>query len=206
VTIVGAISPPGGDLTEPVTRHTGRHTRCFWTLDKTMAQARRFPAVSFADSYSDRADEFDGWWLRETGAAWAALRRDALALIEEAAQLDQTARLIGTSSLPERQQVILAMAALFEDSFLRQGAGGDPDEWCAPARLVGLLDLLGRVARAGCAAADAGVAASEILALPSLPAIRAARGATGEHAAATLRALAEQFERECAALFAARVR
>ena len=203
VTLVGAVSPPGGDLTEPVTRHTGRHTRCFWTLDKGMAQARRFPAVSFTDSYSDRAEEFDGWWRQETGAAWARLRRDALALLEEADHLEQTARLIGTASLPERQQLVLALAALFQDAFLRQSAVGDRDEWCSPARQARLLELLVHVTQRGCTAADAGVPAHAIVALPALARVRAARAEVGENALGALDQIAQAFDEQCAALAAA---
>jgi V/A-type H+-transporting ATPase subunit A len=200
VTLVGAVSPPGGDLTEPVTRHTGRHTRCFWTLDKSMAQARRFPAVSLTDSYSDRAEEFDAWWRRETGTAWRALRAEALALLEEADRLEQTARLIGTSSLPERQQLVLALAELFQNAFLRQAAHGDADAWCSPARQVRLLDLLVHVARRGCAAADAGLSAQAILALPALARVRTARSEVDEHAMTALDGIARAFDAECAAL------
>ena len=141
VTIIGAVSPPGGDMTEPVTRHTGRHARSFWTLDKAMAQARRFPAISLEASYSDRAEEFGDWWLRETGVVWATLRREALSLLDEANRLEQTARLVGTSNLSARQQFVLALAELFQNAFLRQAAGGD-DEWCPPARQAQMLQRL----------------------------------------------------------------
>jgi V/A-type H+-transporting ATPase subunit A len=203
VTLVGAVSPPGGDLTEPVTRHTGRHTRCFWTLDKAMAQARRFPAVSFTDSYSDRADQLDDWWRRETGAAWGALRADALALLEEADRLEQTARLIGTSSLPERQQLTLALAALFQDAFLRQAALGASDEWCSPPRQVRLLELLVHVTRRGGQAADAGVAAHEIVALPAIARVRTARSDVAENALGVLDEIGREFDEQCAGLGAA---
>jgi V/A-type H+-transporting ATPase subunit A len=206
VTLVGAVSPPGGDLTEPVTRHTGRHTRCFWTLDKAMAQARRFPAISFSDSYSERAEEFDAWWRGETGGAWRALRSEALALLEEADRLEQTARLIGTSSLPERQQLVLALAALFQDAFLRQSAIGDRDECCSPGRQVRLLELLMHVVRRGCRAADAGVAAQAIMALPAMARARAARTEVPEDTPAAIDAIARAFDEECAALTASPAR
>jgi V/A-type H+-transporting ATPase subunit A len=202
VTLVGAVSPPGGDLTEPVTRHTGRHTRCFWTLDKAMAQARRFPAISFTDSYSDRAEEFEAWWRHETGGAWRALRRDALALLEEADHLEQTARLIGTASLPERQQLVLALAALFQEAFLRQPAVGDHDEWCSPARQMRLLELLMHVVRDGCRAADAGMPANAIMALPAVARVRAARADVQENALAVLDEIGRAFDEQCAGLTA----
>jgi V/A-type H+-transporting ATPase subunit A len=199
VTIVGAVSPPGGDLTEPVTRHTGRHTRCFWTLDRARAQARRFPAVSLTESYSDRADALAAWWQLETGRDWNTLRHDALALLQEADRIEQTARLIGTSSLPERQQLVLALAAFFDEAFLRQSAVGDGDEWCSPVRQVRLLELLAVIARQGTAMAAAGISAVDIMTLPVLAEIRCARSAAVE-GIADLDRLQAQFVSECAAL------
>jgi V/A-type H+-transporting ATPase subunit A len=175
VTIVGAVSPPGGDFTEPVTRHTGRHTRCFWALDKAMAQARKFPAINLVASYSDRAEQFGDWWQRETGFAWTTLRRDAMALLEDADHIEQTARLIGTGNLPERQQLVLALAELIQEVFLRQAAVGDADEWCSPQRQAELLHILMTVAREGCARADQGASAKEILASPAVAELRLAR-------------------------------
>lgn len=202
VTLVGAVSPPGGDLTEPVTRHTGRHTRCFWTLDKAMAQARRFPAVSLTDSYSDRAEEFAGWWREATGLDWNVLRHEAMALLEEAEHLEQTARLIGTASLPERQQLVLALASLFEDAFLRQSAIGDRDEWCSPLRQVRLLHLLVHVARKGSARAASGVPAGDIMSLPVIADIRRARSTIAEAAVEDVDRLLARFDAECDALSA----
>ena len=200
VTLVGAVSPPGGDLTEPVTRHTGRHTRCFWTMDKALAQARRFPAVSLADSYSDCADSFGDWWRREVGADWPALRLEAMMLLEEAGRLETTARLVGTASLPERQQAVLAFASLFQDAYLRQAARDDLDERCSPARQVRLLEVLLHVVREGCARAEAGIPANDILALPSIGELRRARSTVSDGALDRLSRLAEQFDGECAAL------
>ena len=202
VTIVGAISPPGGDLTEPVTRQTGRHTRCFWTLDKAMAQARRFPAISLMGSYSDRAEHFGDWWERETGFAWSALRREAMSLLEEADHLEQTARLIGTANLPERQQLALALAELFQDAFLRQAALGEEDEWCSPLRQARLLNLLMQVARSAGARVDAGVSARDVLSLPALETVRRARSLPDGDGGEPFDQLALSFSAQCAALLA----
>ena len=200
VTIVGAVSPPGGDLTEPVTRHTGRHARCFWTLDKAMAQARKFPAISLSGSYSDRASHVAEWWSREAGFDWAALRGEALALLEEADHLEQTARLIGTGNLPERQQLVLALAELFHDAFLRQSAAGDADEWCSPARQARMLNVLMHIARTGCARADAGVSARDILSLPAVADARHARTRLTTEAPEPFAAIARAFTGQCDAL------
>src|SRR5581483_4242251 len=105
VTLVSAISPPGGDVTEPVTRHTQRYTGCFWTLDKALADARVYPAVSVSDSYSGSADAVAAWWGEHGAASWSDTRREALAMLDEAAQIASTARLIGEANLPGAQRL-----------------------------------------------------------------------------------------------------
>lgn len=162
VSIISAISPPGGDLTEPVTRHTQRFTRCFWTLDKDLAEARVFPAVSVQQSYSHASAELAAWWTREVSPDWPRLRLEALTLLEDAKRLEGTARLIGTESLPERQQFVLRVAALLEEGFLRQNAFDPIDAFCPPARQYRLLALLLKFRDAGMAAIEAGVAAKRL--------------------------------------------
>ncbi|HXW06910.1 MAG TPA: V-type ATP synthase subunit A [Vicinamibacterales bacterium] len=199
LTIVGAISPPGADLTEPVTRHTERLVRALWSLDREMAHARRFPAVSVSASHSGSAAQLAGWWREQTGFDWAALREEAMTLLQEADRLERTARLIGTSSLPGRQQLVLACAALLQDGFLRQAAGAG-DDWCSPRRQVALLDLLLSVTRGALAAEAAGAAVESILALPILPEVRRASTTIAETEIPRIRQLAERVARDLQAL------
>jgi V/A-type H+-transporting ATPase subunit A len=168
VTLISAISPAGGDLTEPVTRHTQRFTQCFWTLDKARAEARLFPAVSLRESYSHVPDELTAWWAATAAPDWQRLRQDALALLDDADRVEATARLIGTESLPERQQFLLVMARLFEDGFLRQNAFDPADASCSPIRQYRLLRLLLRVHARGLAAIDRGLTARALANLPVL--------------------------------------
>jgi V/A-type H+-transporting ATPase subunit A len=142
VTLVSAISPPGGDVTEPVTRHTQRFTRCFWTLDKQLAEARVFPAVSIEQSYSSASDDLARWWQTEVSGDWSAQRLAALGLLEEAARVQRTARLIGEESLPDRQRLTLRLAEMFEEGFLRQNAYDPVDGSASPKRQMLLLSLL----------------------------------------------------------------
>jgi V/A-type H+-transporting ATPase subunit A len=127
VTIISAISPSGGDVTEPVTRQTQRFTRAFWTLDKAMAEARIFPAINLRDSYSHTPRGVDDWWRAHISEDWPALRQSASDLLDEAEHLEATARLIGTQSLPERQQFLLRAAAVIQEGFLQQNAMDDRD-------------------------------------------------------------------------------
>jgi V/A-type H+-transporting ATPase subunit A len=199
VTLISAISPPGGDLTEPVTRHTQRFTRCFWSLDKSLAEARVFPAVSVRGSYSDLPADLVGWWSARS-PDWPALRQSALALLEEAARLESTARLVGTQSLPAPQRLVLRVASLFEEGFLRQSAFDPKDASCAPARQVRLLSLLLRFLECGRQALERGATAEQVAELPVVADLERAKSEYGDGELAGLDALRAEMERQCAAL------
>lgn len=175
VTLISAISPPGGDFTEPVTRHTQRFTQCFWTLDKSLAEARMFPAVSLRDSYSHLPDALINWWIDATSAEWPALRVEALTLLEDAARAEAAARLVGSDNLPERQQWLLEMARLFEDGFLRQNALDPADGYCSPPRQFKLLRLLMHVYHEGVKALERGATTRSLSRLPALAQVAAAK-------------------------------
>jgi V/A-type H+-transporting ATPase subunit A len=201
LTIIGAISPAGGDLSEPVTRHTEPLARAVWSLDRARAHARRFPAVSITGSHSECAEALGPWWARETASDWLGSRAEIMALLDDADRLETTARLIGTSSLPERQQLVLAFADLVEDAFLLQYAGAGED-WCSPRRQCSLLEVLRHVTCAGLEAVGAGASATDVLALPVLADIRRARLVPGDGTSADLRELRARVDRECQALIA----
>jgi V/A-type H+/Na+-transporting ATPase subunit A len=141
VTVIGAVSPPGGDFTEPVTQHTQRFTRAFWALDRDLASARHYPAVSWKGSYSFYADAVAPWWREATGLDWLDLRRRAGDLLEEDARLEQMVRLVGADALPDRQRWVLEVAALLKEGVLRQNALHPIDAFCAPAKQVRLVAL-----------------------------------------------------------------
>ena len=141
VTIVGTISPPGGDFTEPVTQHTQRYTRAFWALDRTLANARHYPAINWQTSYSLYSGAVAPWWAQETAEDWQALRSTAAQVLEQAARLEQLVRLVGAQALPDRQRWILDAARLLKEGFLQQSALHPVDGYCVPAKQVALLRL-----------------------------------------------------------------
>ncbi|HEU4887005.1 MAG TPA: V-type ATP synthase subunit A, partial [Thermoanaerobaculia bacterium] len=149
LTIIAAISPPAGDLTEPVTRHSARFVRTFWTLDRQLAAARVFPAVSTRSSYSEVPDGVTGWWTQQISPQWMATRAEAMTFLEEAAQSEETARLVGVDALPERERFLLRLADAFQEGFLQQSAYDAVDACCAPARQMALLETFMRVRREG---------------------------------------------------------
>lgn len=139
VSVIGAVSPPGGDFTEPVTQHTKRFVRCFWGLDKELASARFFPAINFRDSYSEYADDLAEWWRANGFPDWPGLRARAVALLNEEIKLQQIVRLVGEESLPDRERMVLEGAWVLRNAFLQQNAFDAIDRYSSPAKQVRML-------------------------------------------------------------------
>ena len=157
VSVIGAVSPPGGDFTEPVTQHTQRFTRAFWALERELASARHYPAVSWKGSYSFYADQVASWWREETGLDWLALRRRAADVLEQDARLEQMVRLVGADALPDRQRWVIEVASLIKEGVLRQNALHEIDAACSPTKQVRLLSLFVELFDEGSALVEMGV-------------------------------------------------
>ena len=165
VTIIGAVSPPGGDFSEPVTQHTKRFIRCFWALDRDLANARHYPALSWIDSYSEYADEVRAWWDR-VNPAWPRARRAALDLLKREQRLAEIVRLIGPDALPDDQRLVLLSAELLKNGFLQQNSFDHVDMFCAPAKQVRLLELIMQFHERAAACIKLGAPLIKITALP----------------------------------------
>ncbi len=139
VSVIGAVSPPGGDFTEPVTQHTKRFVRCFWGLDKELAGARFFPAINPRDSYSEYAEGLDPWWHEQGVSDWGELRARGLALLSQDARLQQVVRLVGEESLPDRERMTLEGATVLREAFLQQSAFDTIDRYSTPQKQVLML-------------------------------------------------------------------
>jgi V/A-type H+-transporting ATPase subunit A len=139
VSAIGAVSPPGGDFTEPVTQHTKRFVRCFWGLDKELASARFFPAINARESYSEYADTMASWWRTEGFPDWSELRARGVELLNEEAKLQQIARLVGEESLPDRERMLLEGAWVLRNAFLQQNAFDAIDRYTTPEKQVRML-------------------------------------------------------------------
>ncbi|MBN1874372.1 MAG: V-type ATP synthase subunit A [Anaerolineae bacterium] len=160
VSIIGAVSPPGADFSEPVTQHTTRFVRCFWALDKELASARHFPSINWLDSYSEYVDEVAEWW-RAYGAAhiqipksgeegqnaiseWHVLRKRALELLQRESELQQIVKLVGPDALPDDQRLILETARILREGFLQQSALDNVDTYSIIEKQVRMLHLIMR--------------------------------------------------------------
>jgi V/A-type H+-transporting ATPase subunit A len=197
VTLLGSISPPSGDFSEPVTSHSKRYVRSFWALDARRAQARFYPAVNPLQSYSEDALDMAPWWQRvyaqvatararaASGAnEWLELRRRLLTLLDEQARLERMARIIGKDALPARQRLLLACAELCNDAFLRQSAFSPVDRYCGPQRQAAMLRLLAHFIERAERALTTGVTPEQIGALPVVRALARMGEEIGEDALA----------------------
>ena len=142
VTIIGAVSPPGGDLTEPVSSHTRRFTRCTWSLDRDLAYARHYPAVSWRESFSRDAEAVARWHFLHEEREWGERRERALSLLAEADRLESIAQLVGTASLPDAERIVLLGGRLLREAVLQQSSLSENDAHCEPAKQAALLALV----------------------------------------------------------------
>ncbi|MGI5915466.1 MAG: V-type ATP synthase subunit A [Anaerolineae bacterium] len=142
VTVVGAVSPPGGDFSEPVTQHTQRFVRTFWALDKSLAAARHFPAVSWLDSYSGYVDDIASWWADNVSPEWQTMRARVLEILQREVELQEIVRLVGADALPDMQRFTLLVARMIKEAFLQQNALDPVDAYSTPVKQVALLHAL----------------------------------------------------------------
>ena len=142
VTIIGAVSPPAGDFSEPVTSHTKRYVRSFWALDRARAQARFYPAIHPLTSYTEDVDTLARWWQIQGNPDWRNHRRRILTLLEQQEKLERMARIVGKDALPDEQQLTLLCAELMNEGFLYQSSFSPIDRYCSPERQSAMLRLL----------------------------------------------------------------
>ena len=133
ISIIGAVSPQGGDFSEPVTQNTKRFVRCFWGLDKSLAYARHFPAIHWLTSYSEYVDELANWYNTNVGPDFTECRAKILALLNQESSLMEIVKLIGSDVLPDDQKLTLEIARVIRLGFLQQNAFHDQDT-CVPLK------------------------------------------------------------------------
>jgi len=142
VSVVGAVSPPGGDFSEPVTQHTRRFIRTFWGLDKELAGARHFPSVNWNISYSEYAEEVRSWWEEHFDLPWTSLRTEAMNILREENRLQHVVQLVGPDALPDRQRLYLEIADMIKEAFLQQNAFDEIDAYCIPEKQLKIMNVI----------------------------------------------------------------
>jgi V/A-type H+-transporting ATPase subunit A len=142
ITICGAVSPPGGDFSEPVTQATLRIVKVFWALDKDLAARRFFPAINVLTSYSLYHNALEAWHKSNMGPDWPDLVRDAMALLQKDQELREIVQLVGPDALPESERAILEAARMIKEDFLTQSAVHEIDTYCPPRKTYRMLRII----------------------------------------------------------------
>jgi len=142
VSIIGAVSPPGGDFSEPVTQHTKRFVRCFWALDRQLANARHYPAIGWLESYSEYVEDVLDFWRTAVGNEWEENRREIMDLLQKEVRLQQVVKLVGPDALPDSQRFIIEVCTLFKNAFLQQNAFDDVDRYSTVMKQARMLALI----------------------------------------------------------------
>ncbi len=157
VSIIGAVSPPGGDFSEPVTQHTKRFVRCFWGLDRQLANARHYPAISWLDSYSEYIEELLPWWKENNSPEWNEYRKEIMELLQKEVRLNQVVKLVGPDALPDSQRFIIEVCTLFKTAFLQQNAFDAIDCYSTIEKQFRMMELIITYWRRGSAVLSRGV-------------------------------------------------
>jgi V/A-type H+-transporting ATPase subunit A len=139
ISVIGAVSPPGGDFSEPVTQNTLRIVKVFWALDSNLADKRHFPSINRLKSYSLYLDKVEGWWKSSISRDWLELRNRSMTLLQQEAELQEIIQLVGPDALPPSQQVTLETTRMLREDFLQQNAFHDVDSFCPESKQVEML-------------------------------------------------------------------
>ncbi|MGF1547309.1 MAG: V-type ATP synthase subunit A [Thiotrichales bacterium] len=172
VTLIGAVSPPGGDFSEPVTSHTKEIIQTFWALSKELADARHYPAVDWLESFSGYVGSAAKWWAEQVDPRWEAYRAEALRLLADSEELQRIVNLVGVEALSSEQRWTLEAALLIKEGLLQQSAVDESDSYASPAKQFLLLKLMLEIYRQGLRLIKLGMPARRLLGMPVLSAAR----------------------------------
>ena len=167
VSVIGAVSPPGGDFSEPVAQNTLRIVKVFWALDSDLADKRHFPSINWLKSYSLHLDEVNGWWKKEVGEDWLKLRNKAMALLQKESELQEIVKLVGPDALPSKERAFLESARMIREDFLQQSAFHEVDTYCPSNKQYEMLRLMLKFSDKLQEAVDKNVHMDDILSMKS---------------------------------------
>lgn len=162
VSVIGAVSPAGGDFSEPVTQNTLRITKVFWALDAKLAQRRHFPSVNWLTSYSLYSEGFTSYYDKNVSPEWVPLRNWAVALLQKEAELQEIVQLVGSDSLPATEQLLLEVARMIREIFLQQNAYHEMDTYCSMKTQLYLLQTIKKFDELGATAIKRGVTIGQL--------------------------------------------
>lgn len=166
VSVVGAVSPPGGDLSEPVTQNTLRICKVFWALDASLADKRHFPSIDWLQSYSLYVDSVQDWWNETVGENWRKVRDDAMILLQKEAELQEIVQLVGPDALPDRERITLESTRMIREDFLQQNAYHEVDTYCSSNKQYQMLKTIILFQEEATAALERGAPSDALTNLP----------------------------------------
>ncbi|MBE0477322.1 MAG: V-type ATP synthase subunit A [Coriobacteriia bacterium] len=166
VTMVGAVSPAGGDMSEPMTQNSLRVTGAFWALDTSLAHRRHFPAISWTKSYTLYGGQIRRWYEDNVAPDWQETRDRAMFILQKETELQEIVQLVGPDALPESEKIILEVARMLREDFLQQFAFDEIDAYCPPKKAYWMLKTVLAFYDAAVSALNRGVSLREILELP----------------------------------------
>lgn len=165
VTVIGAVSPPGGDFSEPVTQNTLRIVKVFWALDAKLSQRRHFPAINWLNSYSLYLNVLNPWYDKNISPEWNPLRNWAMAVLQKESELQEIVQLVGSDALPEEEQITIEVARMLREVFLQQNAFDPVDTYCSLEKQFDIMKAIRLYADLAATAHTAGVMPAQILAI-----------------------------------------
>ncbi len=142
VTIIGAVSPPGGDFSEPVTTHTKRFVKCFWALDRELAYSRHYPAINWNTSYSGYTDYLKEWFSENVDPSWMDYRERAMEILAEDTRLQEIIKIMGEDVLPDEQKLVVGVARMIKVGILQQNAYSEVDSFCPLEKQFKMLKII----------------------------------------------------------------
>ncbi len=175
VTLIGAVSPSGGDFTEPVTTHTMRFIKTFWALDAKLAYSRHYPSINWMNSYSGYLADIAKWWGENINQDWLSLRSEVYGVLQREDTLKEIVRLLGPEALPDEEKLILEVARMVKIGLLQQNSFDDVDTYCSPEKQYKLMKLLVDFYRKGQQAIKEGTPLADIRAMNSITQLLKAR-------------------------------
>jgi len=201
VSIVGAVSPPGGDFSEPVTQNTLRIVKVFWALDSDLADRRHFPSVNWLRSYSLYLDRVKEWWANKVEGGWIELRNEAMALLQKEDELQEIIKLVGPDALPPVDRVILEGARIIREDFLQQNAYHEVDTYCPYDKQYEMLRIMLKFYHLMREAVEKGVEFDKLRGLKSREAIARMATVPNEEWQKRFKQIEEEMEKEMEKLY-----
>ena len=175
LTAIGAVSPQGGDISEPVTQATLRIVKVFWGLDASLAYARHFPAINWLNSYSLYRDRLEDWYTKNVSPDWCGYTDELLRLLQAESELQEIVKLVGTDALSDDDRITLETARSVREDFLQQNAFDEEDSYTPSRKMLGLMDLILTADRKMRTAAGEGISVQTLTLLPAREAIGRAK-------------------------------